>query len=371
MLTPRRNSRQIRVGNVAVGGDAPVSIQSMTNTDTRDAAATLSQINALARLGCQIIRVAAPDLVAVEALAEIVEKSPIPVIADIHFDHELALAAIDRRVAAVRLNPGNLADPEKVRLVAEKALSNDIPIRVGANSGSLRPSLIRAKIQLGLEHDEAIAEALVESALHECEMLEKFGMTAIKVALKSSSVPVTVAACRKFADRTDYPLHIGVTEAGTPARGIVKSSVGIGTLLLEGIGDTLRVSLTADPLEEVLAGRRILEAAGLRDASPEIVSCPTCGRTEIDLIGLADKIEALVAEVKESGRTIALKKIAVMGCAVNGPGEARDADLGVAGSKNGKLVIFRFGEVVGAFDPDAGFEYFKLEILKHSSPSNQ
>ncbi len=370
MSTPRRNSRQIRIGNVPVGGGAPVSIQSMTNTDTRDAAATLAQIGELARLGCQIIRVAVPDAAAAEALREITARSPIPVIADIHFDHRLALAAIANGVAAVRLNPGNLSEPEQVRLVAEKALAAGIPIRVGANSGSLRANLLRTKFAQGISHDEAIAEALVESALHECAMLEQFGMTAIKVALKASSVPVTVAACRKFAERTDYPLHIGVTEAGTPGRGIVKSAVGIGTLLMEGIGDTLRVSLTADPREEILAGRRILEAAGLRDASPEIVSCPTCGRTGIDLIGLADRVESLVAEIKESGQTIALGKIAVMGCAVNGPGEARDADLGVAGGKGGKLVIFRLGEVVGSFDPDAGFEYFKQEILKHCTPPN-
>jgi len=222
-----------------------------------------------------------------------------------------------------------------------------------------------------MTHEEAIAEALVESALEQCAMLEKFGVTDLKAALKSSSVPVTVEAYRKFAERTDYPLHIGVTEAGTPGRGIVKSAVGIGTLLLEGIGDTLRVSLTGDPAEEVVTGRRILEACGLRDAMPEIISCPTCGRTEIDLIGLAGKVDELITELKQSGHQIKLHKIAVMGCAVNGPGEARDADLGIAGSKNGKLVIFKFGKVIGAFDPEAGFEYFKMEVLKNSTRNKE
>ena len=346
MPIQRRNSRKIRIGTVEVGGDAPVSIQSMTNTDTRDVAATLDQINRLARLGCEIIRVAVPDEAAADALAELTEKSPLPVIADIHFDYRLALRAIDRHVTAIRLNPGNLDSPEHIRLVAESAVRHGVPIRVGANTGSLRPAVIRSMMERGLSHDDALAEALVISAMKECALLEKFGVTEIKVALKSSSVPVTVAAYRKFADRTDYPLHIGA-------------------LLLEGIGDTLRVSLTAPPEDEVIAGRRILEACGLRDASPEIVSCPTCGRTEIDLIGLANKVEELVTEIKAGGATIHLRKIAVMGCAVNGPGEARDADLGVAGSKAGKLVIFRFGEVVGAFDPEEGFEYFRMEILKH------
>ncbi len=367
MAVQRRKSRKIRVGTVEIGGDAPVSIQSMTNTDTRDAAATLEQICRLEPLGCDIVRVAVPDMAAANALAEITEKSPLPIIADIHFDYRLALHAIERHVAGIRLNPGNLNSPEQIRLVAEAALRYNIPIRVGANTGSLRPGLIRQLMSNGLSHDDAMAEALVLSALEECALLEKFGVTEIKVALKSSSVPVTVAAYRKFAARTDYPLHIGVTEAGTPGRGIVKSAVGIGALLLTGIGDTLRVSLTAPPEEEVITGRRILEACELRNAQPEIVSCPTCGRTEIDLIGLANRVEELVAEIKAGGATIQLHKIAVMGCAVNGPGEARDADLGIAGSKAGKLVIFRFGEVVGAFDPEEGFEYFRLEILKHAT----
>ncbi len=363
---PRRNSRKIRLGNVEIGGDAPISIQSMTKTDTRDIMATLTEIQSLAKLGCDIIRVAIPDLAAAEALTPITEGSPIPVIADIHFDYKLALAAIDNHAAGIRLNPGNIDRPEHLKLVAESAIRNGVPIRVGANSGSIRPQLLRRLRAEGMDHDEAMAEALARSALESCRMLEEYGMRDLKVALKSSSVPITVAAYHKIAGRVDYPLHIGITEAGIPARGIVKSAVGIGALLLAGIGDTLRVSLTAPPEEEVLTGRRILEACGLRDASPEIVSCPTCGRTRFDLQALANKVETLIAEIKGSGQNIALKKLAVMGCAVNGPGEARDADLGIAGSEDGKLVLFRFGEVIGAFEPDAGFEYFRLEILKHT-----
>ena len=366
MQQNRRPSRKIMVGGVAVGGGAPVSIQSMTNTDTRDVPSTLRQIRSLAALGCDIIRVAVPDAEAATALREITRRSPLPVIADIHFDHTLALAAIENGAAAVRLNPGNLSGREEVGKVAKRAREAHIPIRVGANSGSLRPALIREMEEKGLDRDEAVAEALAESAIRECGLLEEFGFHDIKAALKSSSVPVTLAAYRKFAARTDYPLHIGITEAGTPGRGVVKSAVGIGSLLLDGIGDTLRVSLTAPPEQEVIAGRRILEACGLRDAAPEIVSCPTCGRTEIDLIGLAERVEELVEEIKRSGRTIRLRKIAVMGCAVNGPGEARDADLGIAGSKAGKVVVFRHGETVGAFDPAAGFEYFKQELLLHT-----
>lgn len=371
MATTRRNSRVVRLGSIGIGGDYPVSIQSMTNTDPHDVAATAEQIRQLHRLGCEFIRLAVPDIGAARALEAIRAESPIPIIADIHFDYRLALAAMQFGADAIRLNPGNLDSEDGVRQVAEEAARREIPIRVGANSGSLRPARIRKFREQGMTHEEAIAEALVESALEQCAMLEKFGVTAIKAALKSSSVPVTVEAYRKFAARTDYPLHIGVTEAGTPGRGIVKSAVGIGTLLLEGIGDTLRVSLTGDPADEVVTGRRILEACGLRDAMPEIISCPTCGRTEIDLIGLAEKVDELITDLKRSGHRIKLHKIAVMGCAVNGPGEARDADLGMAGSGNGKLVIFKFGKVVGAFDPEAGFEYFKMEVLKNSTRNEE
>lgn len=351
----RRQSRKIFVGSVPVGGDAPVSVQSMCNTDTRDAAATLAQIRRLAAAGCEIIRVAVPDLRAAETLREICTESPLPVVADIHFDHRLALQSIASGVAAVRLNPGNLSGEEAVRQVAEAAGNAGIPIRVGANSGSVQESL----------RTYGPAEALTRSALAQCALLEKYGFANIKVSLKSSGVRATVEACRYFAEVSDYPLHIGITEAGIPGRGIVKSAVGIGALLLDGVGDTLRVSLTADPVEEVRAGIRILESCGLRDAAPEIVSCPTCGRTEIDLQGLAEQVEDLVAGIKSSGKRILLKKIAVMGCVVNGPGEARDADIGLAGGR-GKVVVFRHGEIAGTFSAEEGFAFLRDEILKHT-----
>ena len=365
MFQPRK-TRKLSVGNVQIGGGAPVSIQSMTNTDTRDAAATLAQIGRLAHAGCEIIRVAIPDQAAVEALPAIIAGSPIPVIADIHFDYRLALGAIAAGIHGIRLNPGNIGAADRVRLVAEKAGSAGIPIRVGANSGSLPQGVMEQKLAAGMGHDDALAESLVESALQQCQILEEYGFNAIKVSLKASSVPVTFQACRIFAERADYPLHIGVTEAGTLKRGIIKSAAGIGALLLLGIGDTLRVSLTADPEEEVKTALILLESLGLRDASPEIVSCPTCGRTEIDLIGLAEKVEDLVAGIKASGKKINLKKIAVMGCVVNGPGEAKDADLGVAGGK-GKLMLFRKGEPCGIYSEHEGFERLRDAILASQS----
>ncbi len=355
MCRSRRSSRKIHIGPVAVGGCAPVSVQTMCCTDTREPESTLRQIRAAAAAGCEIIRVAVPDMTAAEALQDITSASPLPVVADIHFDYRLALRSIASHAAEIRLNPGNLANAGEIRQVALAAGEAGIPIRVGANAGSVKPELLH----LGL------AEALTVSALEQCALLEQYGFHEIKVSLKASSVPVTVAACRAFAARSDYPLHIGVTEAGTPGRGIIKSAVGIGALLLEGIGDTIRVSLTADPMEEVRAGIRILESCGLRDPAPEIVSCPTCGRTEIDLAGLANRVEDLVAEIKASGMEIQLRKIAVMGCVVNGPGEARDADIGLAGGR-GKVVLFRHGEKIGTFDPEAGFAYLADEIRKHA-----
>ncbi|MDD3118030.1 MAG: flavodoxin-dependent (E)-4-hydroxy-3-methylbut-2-enyl-diphosphate synthase [Victivallales bacterium] len=361
-MMPPRLTRRLRIGTVAVGGGAPVSLQSMTNTDTRDVPATLAQIRRLAAAGCDLIRVAVPDRTAVAALPAILAGSPIPVIADIHFDYRLALGAIAAGVHAVRINPGNIGAPERVRQVAEQAGAAGIPIRVGANSGSLPPGLLERNLSAGMPHDEALAEALVASALQQCRLLEEYGFTAIKVSLKASDVPITVAACRKFAARTDYPLHIGVTEAGTLRRGIIKSAAGIGALLLLGIGDTIRVSLTADPEEEVKAGLILLESLGLRDAAPEIVSCPTCGRTEIDLIGLAQQVEDLIAGIKAAGKKIGLRKIAVMGCVVNGPGEAKDADLGVAGGK-GKLMLFRRGEVIGVYPEAEGWARFRDAVM--------
>ena len=353
-----KQRRQIKVGNILIGGGAPISIQSMTNTDTRDAIATLQQINELSQAGCQIIRVAVPDMRAVDALPEIITKSPIPVLADIHFDYKLALGAIAAGVHGLRLNPGNIGDEIKIVKVAECAGEAGIPIRVGANSGSLPKGLLEAKRARGMTHADALAESLIESALEQCSILEKYGFKAIKVSLKASDVPVTLQAYRKFAQRTDYPLHIGITEAGTLHRGTIKSAVGIGALLLDGIGDTLRVSLTAAPLEEVKLAQTILECAGIRQAYPEIISCPTCGRTEIDLISLAEKTESLVEQLKATGQIINLKKIAVMGCIVNGPGEAQDADIGIAGGKD-NVMLFQHGRQIGIYSEAVAFEKLK------------
>ncbi|MBN2641885.1 MAG: flavodoxin-dependent (E)-4-hydroxy-3-methylbut-2-enyl-diphosphate synthase [Victivallales bacterium] len=357
-----RQTRRIYCGNVPIGGGAPVSLQSMTNTDTRDASATIAQITTLAAAGCDIIRVAVPDQSAADVLPDIIASSPIPVIADIHFDYRLALAAIDAGIHGVRINPGNIGSEDRVISVAERAEQAGIPIRVGANSGSLPEGMLQTRITAGMSHDDALAESLVESALQQCAILERYGFRNIKVSLKASSVPVTFAACRIFSERSDYPLHLGVTEAGTLRRGIIKSAAGIGALLLLGIGDTIRISLTADPLEEIKAGIILLESIGLREAQPEIVSCPTCGRTQIDLIGLTEKVENLVASIKADGKIIDLKKLAVMGCIVNGPGEAKDADLGVAGGK-GKLMLFKKGEPAGTYSEEEGFERLKAELI--------
>jgi len=365
-MVPRRPSRRIMVGGVAVGGGAPVSIQSMTNTPTRDVEATLAQIGRLAALGCEIVRVAVDGPGDLRSFGAIVEASPLPVVADIQFDSRAAIGAIGCRAAALRLNPGLITDEAALDEIARAAADAGIPIRVGANSGSVRPHLVRARIAAGMSRDDALAETLVESVLAQCDALAVRGVRAIKAALKSSSVAVTVAANRKFAERSDLALHLGVTEAGTLRRGVIKSAAGIGALLLEGIGDTIRVSLTAPPEEEVKAALALLECCEVRPARPEIVSCPTCGRTEIDLPGLAGRVEELVASIKASGRRITLAKIAVMGCPVNGPGEARDADLGLAGSRNGQVVLFKHGETLGAFDAERGFEALRQEILAAS-----
>ena len=333
----RTRTRVLRLGPVSIGGGHPVAVQSMTNTDTRDAEATLEQIGRLARAGCEIARVAVPDEAAARVLKTLVARSPLPLVADIHFDHRLALAALEAGVPGLRINPGNIrmsGEGGQARLdaVVDAAKAHHAVIRVGVNSGSVEKELLR-------RFGGPTPEALVESALRHIQLLEKRGFGDIKVSLKSSSVAGTVEACRLMAARTDYPLHIGVTEAGTLTRGTVKSAVGLGVLLFEGIGDTLRVSLTADPVREVGVAWEILRAAGLRRRGPEIVSCPTCGRTEIDLIGLAERVEE---HLQNSAADL---KIAVMGCVVNGPGEAREADLGLAGGRD-KGVIFRKGEVV-------------------------
>lgn len=362
----RNKSRQIKVGNVLIGGDAPISIQSMTNTVTSDVPATLAQIHELYLAGCEIVRSTVPDQAAVEALPEILEKSPLPLIADIHFDYRLALASIRAGVHGVRINPGNIGSKERVRAVAEAAGNASIPIRVGANSGSLPKGLLEKKMASGMTRNDALAEALVEAALEQAKLLEEFHFRNIKVSLKASNVPSTVAACRLFVQRADYPLHLGVTEAGTAFKGAIKSAVGIGALLLDGIGNTLRVSLSAPVVEEVKAAKAILESCGLREASPEIVSCPTCGRTSYDLIKAVNRVERLIDSIKAGGRKITLRKIAVMGCEVNGPGEASDADIGIAGgNRKGSLILFKKGERFAALPEAEAYALLEKTILEH------
>lgn len=358
----RKITRVVNVGSCAVGGNNPIRIQSMCDTDTRNAAQSLAQINELAHAGCEIIRLAAPDIRAAEVLKEIVAESPIPVIADVHFDGRIALKALESGVHALRINPGNLQSEEMVKAIAYKALDSNAVIRVGANSGSVDAGLLADCQAQFHEPGRAMTEALIKSVIQQCELLEKYNFKDIKVSLKSSSVPVTLDAYKVFSERYDYPLHIGITEAGTLRRGMVKSAVGIGHLLLSGIGDTLRVSLTANPVEEVRTAVAILESCGLREAEPELVSCPTCGRTEIDLKYLAEEVENFIDTLKSSGVKIPFKKIAVMGCIVNGPGEARDADWGIAGGK-GKIVIFNFGKLYGTYPEKEGLEVFKNIIM--------
>ena len=328
----RRKTRQIQVGSVKIGGGAPVSVQSMTNTKTQNAQATLAQIRRLADLGCDIIRCAVPDQEAALALKDITAGSPIPVIADIHFDYRLALQAIESGVDGLRLNPGNIGGPDKVRAVVEAARARHLPIRIGVNAGSLPRDLLE-------KYGHPTPEALVEAAWRHIHILEDMEYGNIKVSLKCHDVPLTLAAYRLLASQCDYPLHVGITEAGTVHSGLIKSAVGIGALLAEGIGDTIRVSLTGDPAEEVKAGFEILKALGLRQHGATLISCPTCGRTSIDLEKLAGQVEAHLAGIKEP------ITVAVMGCVVNGPGEAREADVGIAGGK-GEGLIFRKGEIL-------------------------
>ena len=340
----RRLTRSFSIGNVAVGGSAPVSVQSMVNTDTSDVEATTRQIGELARCGCDLIRIAVPDQPAVKALPQILGNSPLPVIADIHFDYRLALHAIEAGVHGIRINPGTIGATSRVLEVASAASANGVPIRVGVNAGSLESGLH--------EHGRrGLPEALAESALRHCELLERAGCHKLKVSLKASDVPATVAAYRIFAEKTDYPLHLGVTEAGALERGTIKSAVAIGCLLLEGIGDTLRVSLTAPPAEEVRVAIRILQAVGLREARPDVVSCPTCGRTKIELLPIVEAVEDEIRRIEADGGRIGLRKIAIMGCEVNGPGEARGADVGIAGGK-GRGVLFKRGTVVKTLSED-------------------
>ena len=325
-------SRQIHVGGVAVGGGAPVSIQSMTNTPTHDVEATLSQIRALAAAGCEIVRVAVPDERAARAIGALKAGSPLPLVADIHFDYRLALIAAEQGIDKIRINPGNIGAAGRVEAVAKTCKERGIPIRIGVNGGSLERELLE-------RYGGPTPEAMVESAMGHVKLLEQYGFEDICISLRAASVPTTMQAYQLMAQRYDYPLHLGVTEAGTPAMGVLKSAVGIGGLLALGIGDTFRVTLTADPVEEIVAARQILRAIGLRREGAELISCPTCGRTQIQLIPMAQQVEELLKTVDKP------ITVAVMGCVVNGPGEARHADVGIAGG-NGEGVLFKHGQVV-------------------------
>lgn len=328
----RNLTKQVMVGNVPVGGDAPISIQSMTNTRTEDVEATVAQARYLANAGCQIIRCAVPTLEAAKALTAIKKQIQIPLVADIHFDYKLAIAAIEHGADKVRINPGNIGSPERVRAVVEKAVEYGVPIRIGVNSGSLEKELLE-------KYGGVTAQGLVESALDKIHMVESFGLRDIIVSIKSSDVMMCIKAYELMAEKTRYPLHVGITEAGPLAGGIIKSSVGLGVILYQGIGNTIRVSLTGDQIEEVKTARKLLAALGLRKGGVEIVACPTCGRTQIDLISLATQAANLAADYDLN------LKVAVMGCVVNGPGEAREADLGIAGG-NGEGLLFKKGEIV-------------------------
>jgi (E)-4-hydroxy-3-methylbut-2-enyl-diphosphate synthase len=335
-LIPRKKTRQITLGSVKIGGNAPVAVQSMCNTDTRDAKATLSQIDRLEQAGCEIVRIAVPDIDAAKSLGDIRKGTKLPLVADIHFDYRLALEAVRQGVDGLRINPGNIGGKEKVAEVVRACRDKGLPIRIGVNAGSLEKHLLE-------KSGHPTPEAIVESAFGHIRILEEMNFTDLKVSLKASDVMTTVAAYRLFSRKSDYPLHIGISEAGTLFSGTVKSSVGLGILLSEGIGDTMRVSLTADPAEEVRVAYEILKALKIRQRGVDIISCPTCGRTEIDIINLAQEVEKRLADIKEP------LTVAVMGCVVNGPGEAREADVGIAGGK-GVGLLFKHGEIVRKFD---------------------
>lgn len=325
-------TKQITVGGVALGGGAPVTIQSMCNTKTEDAAATAAQIRALEDAGCEIVRVTVPTMEAARAISAIKERISIPLVADIHFDHRLAVEAAVRGADKIRINPGNIGGEENIKAVVDACRARRIPIRIGVNGGSLEKALLA-------KYGKVTPEALVESAMGHIRLLENFDFTDICVSVKSSDVPLNMAAYRLLHERVDYPLHLGVTEAGTPSMGLIKSAIGIGGLLCEGIGDTIRVSLTADPVEEVYAARRILQACGIRRSGVNLVSCPTCGRTGYNMIPIAEELEKRLAGCSKK------ITVAVMGCVVNGPGEASAADIGIAGGE-GEGLIFRKGKVL-------------------------
>lgn len=349
----RRKAKRVRVGNIFLGGDEPVRVQSMLNVRADDIPGSVAQAKALEAAGCEIIRAAVPNMPAVELIAALKENLSVPVVADIHFDYRLALESVAAGADKIRINPGNIGSDERVKAVADACRAKGVPIRIGVNSGSVEREILA-------KYGSPTPEALCESALYHVSLLEKFDFNDIIISVKSSDVPSTVRSCELVAGACDYPLHVGVTEAGTVRTGMIKSSVGIGALLLEGIGDTIRVSLTGDPLEEVAAGCDILRAAGLRNDRPTLVSCPTCGRTRIDLVALANEVERRLA-----GCTLPIK-VAVMGCEVNGPGEAREADIGIAGG-DGCAVIFKKGVLLRRVPEDTVVDELMAEIAAMSA----
>lgn len=344
----RKQKRIVNIGGVKIGGDNPVAIQSMCNTDTRDVKATVNQIHELENAGCEIIRVAVPDMVAAKAIADIKKQIHIPLVVDIHFDYRLALECMKNGADKVRINPGNIGDRDRVKQVVEMAKEREIPIRIGVNGGSLERELLQ-------KYGGVTADALVESAMGHVAILDELNFNNVVVSIKISDVPKMLCAYRKFNEISDIPLHIGVTESGTLKGGTVKSAVGIGALLAEGIGDTMRVSLTAKPVEEIYAAYDIQKVLGMRKTGAEIVSCPTCGRTQLDLISIANEVEKRAANIDKP------IKIAVMGCAVNGPGEAREADIGIAGGK-GEGLIFKKGEIIKKVPQDRLVDELMKEI---------
>ena len=352
----RKNTRQIKVGDVKVGGNAPVVVQSMTNTFTQDVPATVSQIQHLEMAGCEIVRMAVPDQEAAEAISSIKEKVSIPIIADIHFDYRLAISAARAGADGLRLNPGNIGGDKKVKAVVDCAKALNIPIRIGVNSGSLEKDILK-------RYNGASAEAMVESALRHIDLIKSFDFHNIKISIKASDVHRTVDAYRLLSSKTDLPLHVGVTEAGGLYSGIVKSSLGIGMLLAEGIGDTIRVSLTRDPVEEVRVGYEILKALDIRRYGPDIISCPTCGRCKIDLFNIVERIEkALLLNPLPI-------KLAIMGCVVNGPGEAKEADIGIAGG-DGTGILFKKGKIIKKFPEEKLVEVLLAEVEKFNKHRN-
>ena len=331
-MIERRKTRQIHIGNIAIGGGAPISVQSMTNTKTTDTAATVAQINALQAAGCDIVRLAVPDMDAAKNLRNIIQKVNVPLVADIHFDYRLALEAINQGISALRLNPGNIGGEDNVKAVVSEAKKHHIPIRIGVNAGSLDKAMLD-------KYGGVTAEALVASAMQHVRILEQQDFYDMKISLKAHDVPLTLEAYQLMSETVDYPLHLGITEAGTAKTGMIKSAVGIGALLAQGIGDTFRISLTGDPVVEVKVANEILKSLGLKEYGPTLISCPTCGRTSIDLAGIADVVAERLSSVTKP------ISVAVMGCVVNGPGEARGADVGIAGGK-GEGLVFRKGEIL-------------------------